>query len=43
MALWKKALEYFQTHDWSGDYSWHADEQRRFVAAGIALLSEYER
>ena len=31
-------LSYFQTHDWEGDYSYHAEETRRFVKEGTELL-----
>lgn len=33
-----EALAYFETHDWGGDYSWHAEETKRFVAEGTELL-----
>lgn len=31
---WKTAAEmkdYFDNHDWPGDYSYHYDEQREFI------------
>ena len=34
-----EALEWFKTHDWEGDYSWHDEEQKRFVEHALALLS----
>jgi hypothetical protein len=33
------ALRWFQAHDWKGDYSWHDEQQKRFVSEAIALLS----
>ncbi len=33
------ALKWFESHDWEGDYSWHADEQKVFVARAKSLLS----
>lgn len=34
------ALTFFQAHDWEGDYSWGAEEQKRFVSEAAALLEE---
>lgn len=33
-----EALAFFLSHDWKGDYSWHASEQREFVTSAITLL-----
>jgi hypothetical protein len=33
-------LEFFNTHDWEGDYSWHAEEQTEFVTKAKELLSK---
>ncbi len=33
-----EAGEFFATHDWEGDYSWHHDEQQQFVSKARALL-----
>ena len=35
-----ECLRYFETHDWEGDYCWHADETRQFVREGKQLLTE---
>ena len=35
-----ECLHYFETHDWEGDYCWHADETRQFVREGKQLLAE---
>ncbi len=35
-----ECLAYFKTHDWAGDYSWHNDETKEFVAAAIKLLTQ---
>jgi len=32
------ALEWFNTHDWEGDWSWHEKDCRQFVAAARVLL-----
>ncbi|MCE5185056.1 MAG: hypothetical protein LLF76_02900 [Planctomycetaceae bacterium] len=34
----REALEYFNRHDWGGDYSWHSEEQKQFIHRAIALL-----
>lgn len=34
-----EALEFFRTHDWEGDYDWNEEEQKKFVAGAIALLT----
>lgn len=34
-----EALKYFNEHDWEGDYSWHEDEQKRFVEGARKILS----
>ena len=34
------ALEWFSTHDWEGDYSWYAEETKRFVAMAKTYLSK---
>lgn len=31
-------LRYFQTHNWEGDYSYHAEETRRSVKEGTEIL-----
>lgn len=31
-------LDYFKTHDWQGDYSWHQEETKRFVKESIEAL-----
>lgn len=33
-----EALAYFNEHDWGGDYSWHADEQKEFIEQAKTLL-----
>jgi hypothetical protein len=35
-----ECLTYFNTHDWVGDYSWHADETKEFIAQGKEILSK---
>jgi hypothetical protein len=35
----KDALAWFESHDWEGDYSWHADGQKEFVAHAKAILA----
>jgi hypothetical protein len=32
-------LAYFQTNDWEGKYSWHAEEQKDFIKKVIDYLS----
>ena len=27
----KECLDFFEKHDWEGDYSWYADEQKQFI------------
>ena len=34
-----EALEWFKTHNWELDYSWHEDNQRRFIKNAIEVLS----
>ena len=34
-----ECLEYFNTHDWSGDYSAHAEEQADFIHRAKELLA----
>jgi len=34
----EEALEWFTTHDWEGDYSWHYDGQREFIAKAMEYL-----
>lgn len=35
----KEALEYFETHDWEGDWSWYDNgETKEFVAKAIEFL-----
>ena len=34
----KQALEYFTSHDWQGDYSWHQTETKEFVNKCIEYL-----
>jgi hypothetical protein len=36
----KEALQYFETHDWLGDYCWHEEETKEFVEKCIKFLSE---
>lgn len=33
------ALDWFRTHDWAGDYSYHQEEQAEFVEKAIKFLS----
>ncbi len=33
-------LAWFKTHDWKGDYSWHDDEQKRFISQAIAYMEK---
>lgn len=33
------AIEFFEAHDWEGDYSWHSDEQKQFVEQAIDKLT----
>jgi len=33
-----EALKFFLEHDWEGDYSWHAEEQKKFVSDCVAYL-----
>ena len=33
-----EALNFFETHDWEADYSWHEDEQKQFISAAKELL-----
>ena len=44
MIMWFEskdaALTYFREHDWKGDYSWHFDETKEFVAKAIDYLEE---
>ncbi len=35
----EECARYFDTHDWEGDYSWHAEETKRFINEGRKLLS----
>lgn len=36
----EKALAYFTSHDWKGDYSWHEEEQAEFITKVIEFLRE---
>lgn len=36
----KAALKYFQEHDWEGDYSWYAHEQKDYIEKVINYLQE---
>ena len=36
----QEALAFFLNHDWEGDYSWHQEEQIRFVNEAVKLLME---
>lgn len=37
----KTALEFINSHDWEGDYSWHREETKKFIAmASLYLLEE---
>lgn len=38
----KEALRYFKEHDWEGDFSWHAEEQKEFVAETLKILDNAE-
>lgn len=35
----KEALDWFKSHDWEGDYSWHDDETEKYVERAIEYLS----
>jgi biotin carboxylase len=35
----KEALDWFKSHDWEGDYSWHDDETKKYVERAIEYLS----
>lgn len=35
----EELLTYLNTHDWEGDYSWHAEETKQFVAKAKDLLN----
>ena len=34
-----EALAWFRSHDWKGEYSWHAEEQREYIEKAIHVLS----
>lgn len=34
----EEAVKFFETHDWEGDYSWHADEQKEFIRRSLEVL-----
>lgn len=34
----KEALDYFENHDWKGDYSWHFDEMKIFIEKCLEYL-----
>lgn len=34
----QEALNYFKTHDWEGDYSWHQEETKEFIEKSIKKL-----
>ena len=34
----QQALEWFETHDWEGDFSWHDDNTRKFVKKCMKYL-----
>jgi hypothetical protein len=36
----EEALKWFLTHDWEGDYSWYADETKKFVRKCKEYLSQ---
>ena len=36
----EELLLFFKTHDWQGDYSWHSEEQQKFVGLVIAYLTD---
>jgi hypothetical protein len=38
-----EALEYFKAHDWKGDYSWHFNETRVFIAMCVEFLCEVKK
>ena len=35
----EQALNWFKTHDWEGDFSWHEEETKEFVKKVIEYLS----
>lgn len=36
----RELFNYFEIHDWTGDYSWHAEETRHFIEEAKKLLKE---
>ena len=34
----EEAIKFFENHDWQGDYSWHADEQKEFIRRSLEVL-----
>lgn len=34
----EEAIAWLTKHDWNADYSWHADEQKKFVRESLTLL-----
>ncbi len=34
----KEAIKFFETHDWQGDYSSHADGQKEFIRRSLEVL-----
>lgn len=36
----KEALDFFEKHDWKGDYSWSDEEQNEFVEKAVKKLKE---
>lgn len=37
-----EAYEFFKTHDWRGDYSYHMEEQKKFVETCLKYLAPLE-
>lgn len=36
----EEAIKFFESHDWEGDYSWWADEQREFIQLSLKTLRD---
>lgn len=36
----QEALDYFNNHDWEGDYCWHIDETREYINKCKEILNE---
>ena len=39
----QEALEYFENHDWEGDYSYHTEKQKEFVKRATRLFRSLAR